>query len=91
MVLVSGANPTVFISDDSHGRLKFYDWLLILPQEVEHIWNASWNWTKALYLLTRYIPFVTIASMLRGEWPFHSSPHLLSHFRFVSYRVYASI
>ena len=52
-------------------RPKFYDWLLILPQEVEYIWHASWNWSKALYLITRYIPFASVALMFRSE--------LLSH------------
>ena len=70
MILVSGAISAIFVSDDTHGRLKFYDRLLILPREAKHIWNASWNWTKVLYFLTRYIPFVTVASMLRSELPF---------------------
>ena len=37
-VLVSEA---IFTSDDNQGRLKFYDWPLILPQEVKHIWNNN--------------------------------------------------
>ena len=80
----SGTILTIFVSDDSHGHLKYYDWLLILPQEVKHIWNASQNRTKILHLLTRYISFVTIASVLRSELPFRSSPHLLAHIRFSS-------
>ena len=70
MILVTGAISTMFVSDDTHGCLKLYDWLLILSREVKHIWNASWNWTKVLYLLTRYIPFVAVASMVRSELPF---------------------
>ena len=33
------------------------------------MWRASWNWTKVLYLLTRYIPFVSMAFMARSESP----------------------
>ena len=64
---VSGtiSNPTVF--DYNCGLLKLYDWVLSLPREVEYIWRASWNWSKVLYLLTRYIPFITIALVFRSE------------------------
>jgi len=53
---------------------KFHDWLATLPREVEHIWRASWNWSKVLYLLTRYIPFVTTALVLRSELLAHRLP-----------------
>jgi len=51
---------------DNRGHQKFYDWLLVLPQEVNYIWCASWKWTKVLYLLTRYIPFAGMGLMLLG-------------------------
>ena len=53
--------------DEDCGLPKLYDWLLILPQEVKYVWRASWNWSKVLYLLTRYIPFATIALVIRSE------------------------
>ena len=53
--------------DDDHAPPKVYDWLLILPQEVEYIWRAPWNWSKVLYLLTRYISFAPLALGMRSE------------------------
>jgi len=47
----------MFSLDRNYGRPKVYDWLLTLPREVKYIWRARWNWSKALYLLTRYTPF----------------------------------
>ena len=67
---VSGAISnfmTILAPYDNYDRPKLYDWLLILPHEVKYIWRASWNWSKILYLLTRYIPFATIALALRSE------------------------
>ena len=103
-VLVSeviSITTVIFKSDDDCGNPKLYDWLLILPQEVKFIWRASWNWTTVLYLLTRYIPFVSVAFMLRSELFLHRSAHLppysrlppRSFFEFVdgnSHRVRAS-
>jgi len=34
---------------------------------VKYIWRASWNWSRVLYLLTRYIPFAPIAMQIRSE------------------------
>jgi len=51
-----------------------YDWLLILPREVKFIWRASWNWTKVLYLFTRYTPFASMALMLRNQFVFDPTP-----------------
>ena len=56
-------------SDNDHANPKLYDWILILPQEIKFMWRASWNWTKVLYLLTRYIPFASMAFMARSEFP----------------------
>ncbi|KAF9448155.1 hypothetical protein P691DRAFT_775627 [Macrolepiota fuliginosa MF-IS2] len=35
-----------------------FDWLLTFNMEFALIWNTKWNWTKILYLITRYMPFV---------------------------------
>ena len=64
-LLVSGFVMSEFCNN--YDRPKLYDWSLTLPQEVEYIWRASWNWSKVLYLLTRYIPFATITVNLRSE------------------------
>jgi len=71
-------------SHDSYLYPKLYDWLLVLDREVNYIWRASWNYTKVLYLLTRYAPFVSIALLLRSEFHFHLLAHLPAHFRSAS-------
>lgn len=70
---------TIFVPDDNYGHPKLYDWLLVLPQEVKYIWGTPWNWTKVLYLLTRYIPFASVALMLRSELPSRWLVHLPAH------------
>ena len=67
--------------DDDHGPPKVYDWLLILPQEVEYIWCAPWNWSKVLYLLTRYISFATLALGIRRELIPHRLAQIPARFR----------
>jgi len=38
--------------------LMAYDYLIMLPDEIQHIWTARWNWNiMPLYLLTRYLAF----------------------------------
>ena len=56
---------------------------MTLPQEVKYIWRAPWNWSKVLYLLTRYIPFITVSLALRSEFPPHWLAHLPIHFSFL--------
>jgi len=58
----------------STATVLLYDWLLILDREVEYIWRASWNYTKALYLFTRYTPFVSIALLLRNQFTVDPTP-----------------
>ena len=77
---VSGANSNSMAFGNNYDRIKLYDWLLILPQEVKHIWRAPWNWSKALYLLTRYTPFVTMALVYRSELLPHRLVHPPAHF-----------
>ena len=67
--------------DDNGDLPKLYDWLLILPQEVEYIWRAPWNWAKVLYLFTRYIPFASISMGIRGELFSHWLAPLPTHSR----------
>jgi hypothetical protein len=43
------------------------DWFLTLDREISLIWAANWNWSKALYLLSRYIPFAYVPALLHRE------------------------
>ncbi|KAH7906078.1 hypothetical protein BJ138DRAFT_1163513 [Hygrophoropsis aurantiaca] len=36
------------------GTLVAYNQVLILSQEVDHIWNRQWSFTSVLYLVARY-------------------------------------
>lgn len=38
-----------------------YDWLLTLDGEIKSIWLSRWNFTKFLYVLTRYSSFLECA------------------------------
>jgi len=58
----------------SAAMIQLYDWLLTLPQEARYIWRASWNWSKVLYLLTRYIPFASISLQLRNQFAWNPTP-----------------
>jgi len=37
-----------------------YDYLLTLRFEIKLIWFSPWNYTKILFLVVRYMPFITI-------------------------------
>ena len=50
----------IFLFDSEYNCPKIYDWVLTLPHEVDYIWRARWNLSKALYLLTRYTPFAPV-------------------------------
>ncbi|KLO06686.1 hypothetical protein SCHPADRAFT_945899 [Schizopora paradoxa] len=41
-----------------------YDYFLMLPAEIEHIWMTKWGFGSLLYLLTRYIAFVESPFMI---------------------------
>ncbi|KAI0311172.1 hypothetical protein OF83DRAFT_779615 [Amylostereum chailletii] len=38
-----------------------YDALILFGEEVDLIWKARWTFPKALYLLSRYTPFIDLA------------------------------
>ncbi|KAI0812520.1 hypothetical protein BC629DRAFT_1589276 [Irpex lacteus] len=52
--------------------LLVYDWLLVLSDEVNHVWASHWTFVKVLYLWTRYSP---IADAILG---------MLAHFAMLS-------
>ena len=74
----------VTLASDGYCHSKIYDWLLILPQEVKYIWCASWNYTKVLYLVARYAPFISVSLMIRSEFLFPLLTHLPARFHFPS-------
>ncbi|KLO09134.1 hypothetical protein SCHPADRAFT_579127 [Schizopora paradoxa] len=38
--------------------ILFYDYFMMLPAEIEHIWMTKWGVGNLLYILTRYMAFV---------------------------------
>jgi len=61
--------PQILIEAVQHGILNkyfiiasiaimLYDYVLMLPAEIEHIWKTKFGIGSVLYVLTRYIPFV---------------------------------
>jgi hypothetical protein len=51
----------------SGAALLIYDYLLILPLEINLVWSSPWTYTKILYLLTRYIPLGGKAFALHNQ------------------------
>ena len=49
-------------------RAQAYDLILTLRLEVSLIWFSRWNYTKVLYLLVRYLPFVANVLILCSEY-----------------------
>jgi len=44
-----------------------YDYILMLHLEVKLIWFSRWSYTKVLFLLLRYMPFVEIYLALHNQ------------------------
>jgi len=44
--------------------ILLYDLILTLHLEISLVWFSRWNYTKVLYLLTRYIPFAANALII---------------------------
>ncbi|KAF9449399.1 hypothetical protein P691DRAFT_774726 [Macrolepiota fuliginosa MF-IS2] len=40
--------------------IMILDWLLTLEMEVTLIWEAEWNLSKGLYMVSRYMPFIDV-------------------------------
>jgi len=45
-----------------------FDWLLTLNMEFALIWNTKWNWTKVLYIITRYMPFADTSLVMYHQF-----------------------
>ncbi|KAF5327447.1 hypothetical protein D9619_004999 [Psilocybe cf. subviscida] len=67
--VVSYVNGTPTLFFEVRGRFtnfmdlqaQAYDWLLTLDGEIKSIWLSRWNFTKFLYVLTRYSSFIECA------------------------------
>lgn len=46
---------------------QFYDFFLVVHLEIELIWFSKWNYTKVMYLLTRYVPMSNAFFMLYSK------------------------
>ncbi|EDR07357.1 uncharacterized protein LACBIDRAFT_327790 [Laccaria bicolor S238N-H82] len=44
---------------------KVYDYLLNIGREIKMIWFSSWTYTKVLYFIVRYLPFLAFFCYLR--------------------------
>ncbi|PFH47304.1 hypothetical protein AMATHDRAFT_6910 [Amanita thiersii Skay4041] len=44
------------------------DYFLTFEIEVSLIWGSSWNWTKVLFILTRYLPFIDVPIALYHQF-----------------------
>jgi len=44
----------------SAGAIFLYDWVLTLHLEVKLIWFSRWSYTKVLFLVLRYMTFVSV-------------------------------
>ncbi|EDR07349.1 uncharacterized protein LACBIDRAFT_327780 [Laccaria bicolor S238N-H82] len=44
-----------------------YDYLLNFNREVTLIWYSPWTYTKVLYFIVRYLPFIDIVFLLRFQ------------------------
>jgi len=58
----------------SAAAVLIYDYLLTLPLEIKFIWFSRWGYTKALFLLVRYMPFLDVAFVLLSQLSFKISP-----------------
>lgn len=53
--------------------LLIYDYALTLHLEIKYIWISRWNYTKVLFLLTRYLTIVIIFILLYNQTFLHDS------------------
>jgi len=44
-----------------------YDYLLTLHLEIKLIWLSPWNYTKIIFLVFRYMPFIQIWVTLQNQ------------------------
>lgn len=44
-----------------------YDYLLTLHLEIKYIWSSRWSYTKVLFLLNRYVAFVSTSVILYDQ------------------------
>ena len=62
--------PLTVLSSREIPDHQVYDWLTVLDREVEHIWRRKWSIPKALFIISRYGPFVDIPVFTTSESDF---------------------
>jgi len=65
--LVETAAAARFASYDTLAGITLfaYDYLLMLPKEIEYVWHSRWTPGKVLFFIVRYLPFIDLPM-----WPF---------------------
>ncbi|KAF8348525.1 hypothetical protein F5887DRAFT_950459 [Amanita rubescens] len=56
-------------ADTAALSMLVYDYLLTFDLEVNYVWGSRWTFVKLLYLVVRYMPFVTMASVFLLDVP----------------------
>ncbi|KAI0812529.1 hypothetical protein BC629DRAFT_943225 [Irpex lacteus] len=59
--------------------LLVYDWILVVSDEVRHLWTERWTFVKVLYLWTRYSPVVDTFWRIWGHFIFLSPQECKVH------------
>jgi len=54
--------------------IMIYDWFLCLSDEVQLVWFSPWSYTKVLFFLVRYLPFVSIYFDLHNQLLLNVTP-----------------
>lgn len=50
----------VLYADIAAITLLLHDYFLTIHLEINYVWNSKWSFVKLLYLIIRYIPFITL-------------------------------
>ena len=58
----------VYLIFDHFSLLQLYDWVLTLHLEIKLIWFSRWSYTKVLFLLLRYMTFVSVWISIISEF-----------------------
>ncbi|EDQ98969.1 uncharacterized protein LACBIDRAFT_335488 [Laccaria bicolor S238N-H82] len=56
-----GTMRLVTYFDVAGAAMFLYDYFLAIGMEVDLVWSSKWRFTKVLYILQRYLPFVDAA------------------------------
>lgn len=71
---------------------KTYEYSITLASEISLIWKSSWTIPKVLFILTRYLPFVSLMIiLLRRALPSLSIDACLGIDKYVDCQLYVSL